>query len=148
MNNHLDESDFDIAIRNTGLLDGAKALHLGTCSKCSRYLENAKRIQAGLNALPKPVLGFDLVALVMPQLQPSIIEENKIAILVQLFIWLTVAGFIGACIYFKDYFSAFKIEFKDSALPLILMPIVFYMVWQIADMLRVYFKSISQLKIS
>lgn len=147
MNDHLNESDFDALMHLTPKLEPEKWIHLNTCPECAQHLEQAKTIEAGLKSLPKPTLGFDLVSLVMPGIEKLQPESNRLAIAIQSLIWGTIILFITSCIYFREYFMAFRIEMNDSLIPVLLIPLVFYMIWQAIDLVKNYLKSMDQLNL-
>lgn len=148
MNEHLTVLDFENYVYEGIGQNKLHHEHLQSCHDCQGKLEVIQKLKLQLSLQNKPAFSFDLVALVMPQLDVVSHEKNWLGIIVNALIVLSIISTICLMVYFRDYFSGLTYNFGSNWISILLIPVVFYMAWGFKDLIQSYRNNLNQLKTS
>jgi hypothetical protein len=122
--------------------------HLKSCLICKEKLEAVQNLKHSLSNQPLPGFSFDVVSLIMPQIDALSTEKNWIGIIVNSLVALSIISTACLIIYFRNYFSDLAFSLTANWISLALIPIIFYMAWSCKDLIQTYRNSLNQLKTS
>ncbi|MEP7323860.1 MAG: hypothetical protein ABI761_18175 [Saprospiraceae bacterium] len=145
---HLTDLDFENYVYEGIGQNKLHLEHIQSCLDCQAKLEGIQNLKLQLSLQNKPAFSFDLVALVMPQLDAVSREKNWFSIIVNALIAISILSTICLMIYFRDYFSGLTYNFGSNWISILLIPVVFYMVWGFKDLIQAYRNNLNQLKTS
>lgn len=146
MTDHLTEDEIQQFVLNKNFGNTNTQQHMGTCETCKAAAANYATLFTAIEEVPKPMLEFDVVNIVMPALpkpKHSIIRGNYFMyVLLMAILW---ALCIPVYMYKKDLIRVFE-NMASMLIALIVLPVIAILLLQLYTAYEVYKKQMAAIK--